>query len=117
MVMTQVGLDAIEHVVGRATVPLWMPYPLPHGWVCSGVAYAGDERTGACATVTCLTGPSPLGGAAELLIITEEPGVGLGSRHAGFAKPTRRGLRRRRPRCEGVRRIAANRAVECAGRR
>jgi hypothetical protein len=86
MVMTHVGLDAIEHVVGRATVPLWLPYPLPGGWVCSGVAYAGDERTGACATVTCLTGPSPLGGAAELLIITEEPGVGVGSRHAGFSE-------------------------------
>jgi hypothetical protein len=87
LVMTQVGADAIEHVVGRATVPLWMPRPMPHGWVCSGVAYAGDERSGACATVTALSGPSPLGGAAELLIIAEEPGVGLGSRHGGLDEP------------------------------
>jgi uncharacterized protein DUF6758 len=86
MVLTHVGLDAVEHVVGRAVVPLWMPLPLPHGWVCSGVAYAGDERTGACATVTSLTGPSPLGGAAELLIVAEEPGVGLGSRYAGLVE-------------------------------
>jgi len=86
MVLTHIGLDAIEHVVGRALVPLWLPYPLPRGWVCSGVAYAGDERTGACATVTCLTGPSPLGGAAELLIVAEEPGVGVGARHAGFSE-------------------------------
>jgi hypothetical protein len=86
MVLTHIGLDAVEHVVGRAVVPLWLPNPMPPGWVCSGVAYAGDERTGACATVTGLTGPSPLGGAAELLIVAEEPGVGLGSRHAGFSE-------------------------------
>jgi hypothetical protein len=86
-VLTHIGPDAVEHVASRATVPLWMPAPLPHGWLCSGFAYAGDERTGACATVTCLSGPSPLGGAAELLIVAEEPGVGLGSRHAGLAEP------------------------------
>jgi hypothetical protein len=85
-VLTHIGLDAVEHVVGRAAVPLWMPNPMPHGWVCSGVAYAGDERSGACATVTCLSGPGPLGGAADLLIVAEEPGVGLGSRHAGLGE-------------------------------
>jgi hypothetical protein len=83
-VLTHIGVDAVAHVVARATVPLWMPRGLPFGWLCSGVAYAGDERTGACATATCLSGPSPLGGAAELVIIAEEPGVGLGSRHAGL---------------------------------
>jgi hypothetical protein len=87
LVLTHVGLDAVEHVLGRATVPLWMPDPLPHGWLSDGVAYAGDERTGAVATVSCLTGPSPLGGDAELMIVAEEPGVGLGARHAGFAEP------------------------------
>jgi hypothetical protein len=87
VILTHIGPEVLAHVVGRATVPVWMPHPLPHGWVCSGVAYAGDERTGACATVTCLSGPSPLGGAAELLIVAEEPGVGLGSRHAGLDEP------------------------------
>jgi hypothetical protein len=67
-------------------VPVWMPHPLPAGWLCSGVAYAGDERSGALATATCLTGPGPLGGEADLLIVAEEPGVGLGSRHAGLAE-------------------------------
>jgi hypothetical protein len=87
LVLTHVGPEAVEHVIGRAIVPLWMPDPVPHGWVCGGVAYAGDERTGACATVTALSGPNPLGGAAELLIVAEEPGVGLGARHAGLAEP------------------------------
>jgi hypothetical protein len=64
-----------------------MPQGLPHGWVCSGVAYAGDERSGARATVISLTGPSPLGGPAELMIVAEEPGVGLGARHSGLQEP------------------------------
>jgi hypothetical protein len=83
-VLSHIGVDAVSHVVGRAKVPLWMPHPMSRSWVCSGVAYAGDERSGARATVSCLTGPSPLGGAAEVMIVAEEPGVGLGSRHAGL---------------------------------
>jgi hypothetical protein len=86
LVLTHTGPDAIEHIIGRAKVPVWMPHGLPHGWLCSGVAYAGDERTGATATATCLSGPSPLGGAADLMIVAEEPGVGLGARHAGLAQ-------------------------------
>jgi hypothetical protein len=34
-----------------------------------------------------MTGPSPLGGAAEIMLVAEEPGVGLGARHAGLAGP------------------------------
>jgi hypothetical protein len=85
-VLTHLGVDAVDHVVGRAAVPLWMPRGLPYGWLCSGIGYAGDERSGARATVTCLSGPSPLGGAADLLFVAEEPGVGLGARHAGLSE-------------------------------
>lgn len=83
-VMVNTGPDAISHVVGQATVPVWLARGLPGGWLCSGVAYAGDERTGACATVVGHTGPSPLGGAAEVIVVAEEPMVGLGARHAGL---------------------------------
>jgi hypothetical protein len=86
-VLLHTGPDAISHVVKRAGVPLWMATALPGGWMCSGVAYAGDDRSKARATATCLSGPSPLGGPADLLIIAEEPGVGLGARHAGLAEP------------------------------
>jgi hypothetical protein len=86
-VLTHLGRDAVDHVIGRAHVPLWVPRGMPYGWVCSGVGYAGDERTGATATAICLSGPSPLGGAADLLLVAEEPGVGLGARHAGLSEP------------------------------
>jgi hypothetical protein len=86
LVLTHLGPDAVEHVVSRSGVPVWMPHALPLGWMCTGVAYAGDERSHAAATLTCLSGPSPLGGAADLMIIAEEPGIGLGSRHAGLSE-------------------------------
>jgi hypothetical protein len=86
-VLTHLGPDAVALVIDRAAVPVWMPHGLPRGWVCSGLGYAGDERRGARATVTSVSGPSPLGGPAELLLVAEEPGVGLGARHAGLDEP------------------------------
>ncbi|MGN6472230.1 MAG: DUF6758 family protein [Mycobacteriales bacterium] len=83
-VLTHTGPEAVDHVVRRPGVPLWLARGLPPGWVCSGFAYAGDDRSGARATLTAMSGPSPLGGPAELFIIAEEPGVGLGARYAGL---------------------------------
>lgn len=86
-VLPRSGLDTVEHVLQRAKVPVWMAHGLSAGWVCSGFGYAGDERDGARAIATSLTGPGPLGGGAELLLVAEEPGVGLGARHAGLDGP------------------------------
>jgi hypothetical protein len=86
-VLGRAGVEALEHVVKLAKVPVWMPHGLSGGWLCSGFGAAGDERDGARATVTSMTGPSPLGGAAEIVLVAEEPGVGLGARHAGLPGP------------------------------
>lgn len=65
-------------------VPVWLPWPLPSGWVVSGVAPVGDEVGGMPAVATVLTGPSPLGGPAEMLLVAEEPGVGFASHVVGL---------------------------------
>ncbi|HWC33761.1 MAG TPA: DUF6758 family protein [Mycobacteriales bacterium] len=83
-VLTHTGPEAVAHIVHLVGVPLWFARGLPPGWVCSGFAYAGDERSGARATVTAMSGSSPLGGPADLFVIAEEPGVGLGARYAGL---------------------------------
>ncbi|HVW81811.1 MAG TPA: DUF6758 family protein [Mycobacteriales bacterium] len=85
--LARTGPEAMEHVLRRARVPVWLATGLPPGWVCSGFGYAGDDRTGACATVTAMSGPSPLGGPADLMLIAEEPGIGLGARHGGLSEP------------------------------
>jgi len=68
----------------KARVPVWVPLPLLPGWTVSGLALAGDERTGAVAAAVALSGPSPLGGPADLVLVAEEPGTGLGARLAGL---------------------------------
>ncbi|MQA02401.1 MAG: hypothetical protein GEV07_06645 [Streptosporangiales bacterium] len=72
-------------VVAAARVPVWLPRPMPTAWLLAGATYAGDERTGGRATVVACSGPNPLGGPADLLLVAEEPGVGLGARYAGLS--------------------------------
>ncbi len=79
--------DAVAWTAKTSQVPLWLPWPLPLGWLVTGLAYAGDDRTGARAAVVGLSGPAPLGGAGEMLLVAEEPGIGLGARYAGLSGP------------------------------
>ena len=79
--------DGLNALADRTKVPVWLPWPLPTGWLVSGFTWAGDERTGARASVMALSGPNPLGGPADLLVIAEEPGVGLGAGLAGLPGP------------------------------
>ncbi|MDT7536738.1 MAG: hypothetical protein QOI82_323 [Actinomycetota bacterium] len=83
-VVAKPTVDALHKVSATSGVPLWVPLPLLPGWTLTGIATAGDERTAAKATVVALSGPSPLGGPADLLVIAEEPGVGVGARFAGL---------------------------------
>jgi hypothetical protein len=75
--------DVVRQAAAKAAVPLWSPLPLLPGWSVTGLALAGDERSGARATALALSGPSPLGGPADLVLVAEEPGVGLGAHLAG----------------------------------
>ena len=80
------GLDGLLHRLrpGTAGVPVWLPWPLPVGWLVAGFAGAGDERTGVRACAVALAGPNPLGGPADMVVVAEEPGVGLGAALAGL---------------------------------
>jgi hypothetical protein len=79
--------EGLEGVLRGAEVPVWLPWPLPAGWLVTGFAVAGDERTGARGCSVALSGPNPVGGPAEMMVISEEPGVGLGARFAGLNGP------------------------------
>jgi hypothetical protein len=81
---TQTALDVL---VKSSKVPVWVPWPLPHGWLVTGFSGAGDERTGSRGTAVALSGPNPVGGPADLIVIAEEPGVGLGAGLAGLKGP------------------------------
>lgn len=79
--------EALAGLTKSARVPVWVPWPLPHGWLVTGFSGAGDERTGIRAAAVALSGPNPVGGPADLLVIAEEPGVGLGAGLAGLGGP------------------------------
>ncbi|MDT7570682.1 MAG: hypothetical protein QOE05_856 [Actinomycetota bacterium] len=83
-VVARPAVEALHKVSRSSGVPVWAPLPLLPGWTLTGIATAGDERSAAKATVVALSGPSPLGGPADLLVIAEEPGVGVGARFAGL---------------------------------
>ncbi len=54
----------------------------------TGAAWVGDDRTGPRASALALSGPAPLvGGPADLVLVAEEPGVGLGMHLAGASGP------------------------------
>jgi hypothetical protein len=82
----------VRTVAARAGVPVWLPWPLPRGWLVTGLAVAGDDRTGARAAGLACSGPAPLGGVAELVLVAEEPGIGLGARFAGLDGPDGGGI-------------------------
>lgn len=79
--------EALHSLSARSEVPVWLPWPLPRGWLLTGFACAGDERTGARATAVACSGPAPMGGVGDIVLVAEEPGVGLGARFAGLEGP------------------------------
>ena len=70
------GLDGLLRLSG---VPVLAPWPLPAGWLLAGFAGVGDERTGTHAAAVALAGPNPVGGPADMVVVAEEPGIGLGA--------------------------------------
>src|SRR5260370_28352231 len=77
----------LEGLLRGSAVPVSLPWPLPTGWLVTGFAGAGDERTGTRGCAVALSGPSRGGGPADMLVISEELGVGLGAGFAGLAGP------------------------------
>jgi hypothetical protein len=79
--------EALLRLLHEARVPVWLPWPLPPGWLVTGFAGAGDERTGTQGCAVALSGPNPVGGPGEMLLVSEGPRVGLGARFAGLDGP------------------------------
>jgi hypothetical protein len=84
--------DTVSQLAARSQVPVWLPWPLPTAWLLTGVQVAGDDHSGWLATVVALSGPNPLFTTdrptpldADLLVVAEQPGTGLGARLAGIA--------------------------------
>lgn len=88
----EVSYDAFaDHLRRTPGFPTYLPWPLGPAWHVSDFALvdvAGQgERPRAGATLTCASGVSALDGPVEVMVVAEEPGVGLGARCAGTPGP------------------------------
>ncbi|KAB2341377.1 DUF6758 family protein [Actinomadura rudentiformis] len=78
------GQEGLAAVMRDIRVPVWTPWPLPLGWLVTGFLTVGDERSGVRAAAVALSGPGLLSGPADMLLVAEEPGIGLGAYYAGL---------------------------------
>ncbi|CAN5388452.1 hypothetical protein BH09ACT12_BH09ACT12_37600 [soil metagenome] len=72
-----------EHLLASTAMPTYLPWPLSPGWAVTDFACVGAEPERATATMTCCSGSSALDGPVDVMVVTEESGVGLGARVAG----------------------------------
>lgn len=72
-----------EHLQGADGFPTLMPWPMSPGWRVTDFAHVGPTSAPRAATMTCVSGTSALDGPVDVLVVTEEPGIGLGARVAG----------------------------------
>jgi hypothetical protein len=85
------GPDLVHRVARESLVPVWIPRPMPEHWMLTGLQWAGDDHNGTLACVVAVSGPHPIpevgdeDPAADLLLVSEQPGVGLGAHLAGMA--------------------------------
>lgn len=73
-----------EHLRMCADFPTLLPWPLWSGWSVTDFGCVAEPGREARASMTSSVGPSEPDGVVELTIVSEEPGVGLGSRCAGI---------------------------------
>lgn len=71
-----------EHLQAAGDFPTYFPWPMPPGWQVTDFGLVG-EKGHAQASVACAAGPTALDGPVDVLLVSEEPGTGLGARCAG----------------------------------
>jgi hypothetical protein len=81
------GYEALtEHLQRCRPVPSLVPWPLAPGWAITDFGCVAAPDRDARASMVACSGLSDLDGVVDLMIVSEEPGVGLGSRCAGLIR-------------------------------
>lgn len=76
-------VQALLHQATQVALPTWLPWPMLDQVALSGVGVALEASGRPQGTVTAISGPDVVHGAADLVLVCEEPMVGLGARYAG----------------------------------
>lgn len=78
--------DLADHLRSSPGFPTYLPWPLPLGWVVTDFAVVGEGPGDSRATLMRCAGATDLDGPVDIVIVTEEPGTGLGARYAGLSR-------------------------------
>nr|WP_246456031.1 DUF6758 family protein [Nocardioides mesophilus] len=81
--------DFADHLNRCAALPSFLPWPITPGWAITDFGCVATPGKDARAAFVSCAGPTDLDGVVEVTVISEEPGVGLGARCAGWPAPTR----------------------------
>ena len=76
----------LADVARSSAVPVWLAWPLPPDWTLTGVRRTGGTGPGHAVAMS-YTGPGMTARLAELIVVAEEPGRGLGAAYAGLPDP------------------------------
>ncbi len=73
--------EFVEALAAAGDFPTYLPWPMSPGWSVSDFAVVGEGP--GRATLTCSSGTSAMDGPVDAFVVSEESGIGLGSRCAG----------------------------------
>ncbi|KRF30258.1 DUF6758 family protein [Nocardioides sp. Soil805] len=72
----------VAHLERADGFPTLLPWPLGPGWHVSSFGVVAAEGGGVLATVTAVSGTTLLDGPVDVVVVSEEPGTGIGTRVA-----------------------------------
>jgi hypothetical protein len=81
---TAADADVANQVAAISAVPLWTPWPPPVGWRLAALQVVGEDGGPWRAVASGLQAEDRVWGPGEIVLVAEEPGVGLGSALAGI---------------------------------
>lgn len=79
---TEPTVHSLLQQATQVAAPTWLPWPMLDQLSLAGTAAAIDVDGQPQATLAAFSGADVVGGAADLVIVCEEPMVGLGARYA-----------------------------------
>lgn len=82
----------VKHLEHATDFPTYLPWPMGPGWQVTDFGVVVQNESAPRATVSCVSGTSALDGPVDVLVVSEEPGTGLGARVARLKSPDPRDI-------------------------
>jgi Family of unknown function (DUF6758) len=82
----------VTHLEESAGFPTYLPWPMGPGWQVTDFGVVVQAGAVPRATVSCVSGTSALDGPVDVIVVSEEPGTGLGARAARLDSPDPRDI-------------------------